>query len=383
MPQITVRPYEERDREGFFHVRAMTYNDGRPIPPEDQVFKTTRGFVAEVDGKIAGVFGILDFTCSRGDVSVNDAAVAGVAVLPEYRMSGVGGVMMRWAIRHFREEGIPMASLYAFRESYYRKFGYEVCGSRIKISVPNTIFPKLKPIVPVRRLSLSEAGQLQPCYEAFCRRHSGMNIRTEKHWSRVLGKDTTIYAAGANEVEAYALLDHKWQFWETQNAAEVVWSTGAGYESILSVIAGVGINKSCVEWYEPSDSPFLARFMDHGVKANIERLVMYRVTDVPACLSAVKNRHKGEFTFRVVDDLVPENQGPWHVSFSADGTSVKKTENAEIALTIQQFTQAFLGEPSLTDMIRNGTICSKDRGGELHAMELLLPPLPTYCTDFF
>ena len=65
MPQITVRPYQEQDREAFFHVRAMTYNDGKPIAPEDQVFKTTRGYVGEVDGVIAGVFSVLDFTCSR------------------------------------------------------------------------------------------------------------------------------------------------------------------------------------------------------------------------------------------------------------------------------------------------------------------------------
>src|SRR6476619_1643826 len=125
MPQITVRPFQEEDREAFFHVRSMTYNDGKPIPPEDQVFKTTRGYVGAVDGRIAGVFSVLDFTCTRGTTVVRDAAVAGVAVLPEYRMTGIGSAMMSESLKLFRSEGIPMASLYAFRESYYRRFGYE------------------------------------------------------------------------------------------------------------------------------------------------------------------------------------------------------------------------------------------------------------------
>ena len=382
MPQITVRPYREDDREAFFHVRAMTYNDGRPIAPEDQVFKTTRGYVGEVDGKVVGVYSVLDFTCTRGSATVRDAAVAGVAVLPEYRMTGVGGEMMRWAIRRFREEGVPMASLYAFRESYYRKFGYEVCGSRIKISVPNEIFPKVKPSVPVRRLSISEAGQLQPCYEIFCHQRSGMNVRTENHWSRVIGKDTAIYVAGGNAIEAYILLDHRWQFWETQTAAELIWSTGEGYESILSMLAASGINKSSVEWYEPSDSPFLARHMDHGVKANAERLVMYRVCDVPACLRALQPKASDSFYLSVSDDLIPENEGPWHVEFSPDEVKVTKTDKCDIQLTINQFAQAFLGQPSLADFDRNGIGSAKTLEGA-QAASLLLPPLPVYCADFF
>jgi len=380
MPQITVRPFQESDREAFFHVRSMTYNDGRPIPPEDQVFKTTRGYVGEVDGTIAGVFSVLDFTCTRGAAVIKDAAVAGVAVLPEYRMSGVGSSMMSESLKLFRAEGIPMASLYAFRESYYRRFGYEACGSRVKISLPNHRYPKVEQSLPVRRLTLSEVGLLQPCYEEFSKRRSGMNIRSEGHWNRMIGANTSIYAAG-DPVEAYATVNHQWQFWEGQSVSEFIWTTQRGYETMLGVLCGIGINKTAVEWYEPSDGPFLQRHFDQGVKANIERLVMYRVTDVPACLKAIKNRHKGEFTIRIIDDIIPENEGPWKVTFGVDGTTVEKTDQAKIEMPINVFTQAFLGEPSLADMARNGMICADP--DTQHAMELFLPPSPTYCTDFF
>ena len=381
MPQITVRPFREEDRAAFFHVRAMTYNDGRAIPPEDQVFKTTHGYVGEVDGKIAGVFGVLDFTCTRGQATLRDAAIAGVAVLPESRRTGVGSAMMSEGLRLFHKEGYQIASLYAFRESYYRKFGYEVCGSRVRISVPNSRYPHLQPSIPIRRLTLSEISQLQPCYETFCHRRSGMNLRTEAHWNRVVGKDTSIYAAG-DPIEAYLLVNHQWQFWEGQNVSEFIWITERGYESILGMLCGIGINKSAIEWYEPSDGPYLQRFFDQGVKVNAERLVMYRAVDVPECLRAIKNRHKGEFTLRVIDPIIPDNEGPWHVSYSIDGTRVEKSSKADIELSIGHFTQALLGQPSLNDMMRNGMICEKDREA-LHGMEILLPPCPTYCTDFF
>jgi len=381
MPQITVRPYEEKDREAFFHVRAMTFNDGRPIPVEDQVFKTTRGFLAEIENQIAGVFVILDFTCTRGRATLRDAAVAGVAVLPEFRMSGVGGAMMKWALKHFREEGIPMASLYAFRESYYRNFGYEVCGSRVKTTLPNSRYPKIKPELPIRRLNLDEIAAIKPCYDAFCHQRSGMNIRTDNHWSRVLGKDISIYAAG-DPVEAYILVNHQWQFWEGQSVSEFVWTSRRGYDAIVSVLCGIGINKTSVDWYEPSDSPYLYRYEDQGVKHQIERLVMYRATDVKACLEALKPDHSGTFSITIQDDLIPENRGPWRVEFSPNSVKVAPTESGEIEIPIRHFVQALLGEPSLADLARNDLINVKSLKA-MQAAELLLPPNPTYCTDFF
>lgn len=381
MPETVVRPYEERDQEAFFHVRAMTYNDGRPIPPEERVFKTTRGYVGEVGGVVAGVFGILDLNCARGDGVIRDAGVAGVAVLPEYRRSGVGGDMMRWSLRHFREEGFPLASLYAFRESYYRAFGYEACGSRVKLTVPNAQYPRLQPGLTIRRLGVADIEHLKPCYEAFSRGRSGMNLRTDAHWSRIVGEKSTIYAAG-DPVEAYAVVQHAWQFWQGQEVSELIWTTQRGYESILSVLAGIGINKTEVEWYEPSDGPFVARHFDHGVKAEIERFVMFRVCDVPAALECLRSEAAGQFTLHVSDDLIPENEGPWLVEFGDGSVKVSPSPTADLELDVRAFVQALLGQPSWADLARNGLlVCHSDQA--LSAAERLMPALPVYRTDFY
>lgn len=359
----------------------MTYNDGKPVPPEEQVFKTTRGFVGEVDGQVAGVYSVLDFTCSRGDAILRDGAVAGVAVLPEYRQSGIGGAMMRWAIRNFRQDGFPMASLYAFRESYYRRFGYEACGSRVRITVPNGRYPRLEPTLGVRRLDSHQVDLIKPAYETFCKKRSGMNLRTDLHWSRLLGPHVAVYAAG-DPVEAYLVINHQWQFWQGQAASEVIWTTQRGYDSILATLFGIGINKSSVEWYEPSDGPYLRRYLDQGVKAEIERLVMYRVTDVPAALRTLCPASDGLFTLGIIDDVVPENQGPWRVRFSPGGVEVEPAVSADITMSVHSFAQALLGEPSVEEMARNGWVdCSN--ANSLRAAQALLPASPTYCTDFF
>ena len=127
--ELVVRPYEPRDIEGFWRVGDLTYNSGQTTPLENRTFKNRRGFVGELDGEVLGIFSVVDFTCNRGpDTVLKCAGIAGVAVSPAHRHLGVGSKMMAWAIPHLKAEGYQMASLYGFRESFYRKAGYEVCG---------------------------------------------------------------------------------------------------------------------------------------------------------------------------------------------------------------------------------------------------------------
>src|SRR5690349_19718298 len=146
MSSLVFRPYEERDADGYFETRDLTYNNGEPTPPERRVFKTTKAYVGELDGRVVACFNVLDLTCTRGDRGLlKCAGIAGVAVLPEFRHLGIGSEMMRWAVTALHKEGYHLASLYGFRETFYRKFGYDICGNRLQINCPTHRLPRLKP----------------------------------------------------------------------------------------------------------------------------------------------------------------------------------------------------------------------------------------------
>lgn len=384
MPNIVVRALQTEDIEGFHDVRSLTYNDGNEIPAERREFKLTRPFVARLDDEVSGAFVVLDMTCTRGEAVIPCGGVAAVAVYPHRRKSGVGSAMMSWLVRDLRESGIPMASLYPFRETFYRRFGYEVAGKRMKITCPTGRIPKLKHELPIRRLKPTDWEALNPCYEAFAKARSGLSLRTEKLWARVLGENRplTIYAAG-DPVEAYVVVSHTTEFWSTDHMSDVAWSTREGYQALMEIFAGIAINKTALSWFEPSDSPFYGEYLDQGVIAEVQRPVMYRVCDVPAALSALKPSSTGEFTIRLQDDVIPENEGPWKVSFSPEGVEVAKSPwEADLEMDIRPFAQAFLGEPSLADLVRNGRVQVRD-ATSLEAAKLLLPPSPVICADFF
>jgi len=388
MPDILVRPVEERDDDGMHLVWSLTYNNGDPYPAERRKInpKGSQNYVTECDGQIAAACNVLDLTATRGDAVLKCGGVAAVAVLPEMRRGGVGTAMMSWLISHFRESGTSLASLYAFREPFYRKFGYEVAGKRYKITCPIHRWPKLKEVLPARRLIPGDWKALAPCYTAFSHRRSGMNIRTESQWQRVLGENRplTIYAVG-DPVEAYAVVSHVTNFWTTDHISEMIWSTQEGYESLLTVLGGLGINKTALSWFEPSDGPFYTDFLDQGVEVLLDRPIMYRVTDVPGCLRLLKPdpAKSGGFVIQIEDALVPDNNGPWALKFGKGVVEVDKSSlPPDLSMDIRHFNQGFLGEPGLPQLAATGRI-KISSASAFNAACTLMPSQSTYCMDFF
>lgn len=380
MSRVTVVPVEESHHEGFLAVRSMTYGDGLPAGPEAMAnrFGIDR-YVGLVDGEVAGICVVLPMNATRGGALIPCGGVASVAVAPERRRGGVGNGMMDGLVRQMRDRGQPLGSLYAYREPFYAKSGYAVVGKRLRIAVPTHRLPKVETSLPIRRLGPEDWQLIAPCHTAYAHARSGVHVRSETMWGRVLNenKPLAIYAAG-DPVEGYVAISHKIDFWVEQFMSEVAWSTPEGYRACIDLMRQLGINKTSVAWYEPSDSPYYALYMDQGVETKVERPVMFRVNDVPAALRLLKPTESGETRLRIYDSVVPENEGPWRIRFSPAGVEIEACEGHDVAMDIRPFTQAFMGEPSLADLARLGVVT-----GDTSNLERLLPPSPVICGDFF
>ena len=242
--------------------------------------------------------------------------------------------------------------------------------------------------LPIRRLTPADWQELVDCYAQFASTRSGLNIRNDWQWKRVLGENRqlTIYAVG-EPVEAYAVVSHVTAFWTTDHISEIAWSTRRGYEGLLDMLGGLAINKTALSWFEPSDGPFYTDYMDQGVSVTVERPTMFRVNDVPAALRSLKPdpELKGEFTLSIGDLIVPENVGPWRVTYSDGKVEVEKLSSrpsVDLQMQVRHFAQAFLGEPSIGQLVSVGNVEVQSTEGLLAASRLL-PAQSVCCMDFF
>ena len=374
----------DADRDGFAHVKSKVYRDGVPIGPEENMMRPdTFGTVAELDGRIVAIELEIDMTCTLRGSAHKCMGVAAVGVLPEQRRGGVGLEMLTRALPIYKERGAVFASLMPFRAQYYRKAGYATAGTRLSLHCPTNRFPVLESDLELWELPREDYSAIVPCYEAFAKKYSGMNIRREEQWRWQLGGDNrfAIYAAG-NPPQAYIATRLKTDFWAEQEVRDLAWTSIEGYRAILGLLRGLCINKTGARWWEPSDSPMLWRYEDQGIEAKFDGPMMYRAVDVPAVLKSIPCEEDLEFSIGIEDPHLGENRGPWKVRASKGCVIVEKASEWDIEIGIQALTQAALGEPSLNAVIGQGEVQVKNKKG-LDAALRFFTPHPTFCLDFF
>lgn len=379
------RPYEPRDRDGFNHVRSVVYRGGEAVRPDENLFpEGSEGTVVEVNGRIVGAATSLRIPMFvRGNQTLA-GGVAAVAVVPEQRRGGVGSALMRGVGTQLYDQGCTLAALYGFREVYYRKLGYEVCGGRNLITCPSSRIPQFGDAPSVHQLPCNDPAPLLDAYYRFAHRYSGMGNRTDDLWDRVIGNDGSyaIYAVG-DPIQAYAVVRLESGFWVKQAIREAVWTTYAGYKGLMNLFAALGMNKSTIEWYEPTDSTFLAAHMDQGVEVRQERQTMYRVLNVSSALQLLPAEIDADIRLNIVDHDIPANHATWHIrSRAGQIEATPGRDTAEVDVTIQQFTQMLLGEPSAQSLIELGLVQPRTASAE-SALVSLFPNQRTYCLDFY
>jgi len=317
----------------------------------------------------------------RGEAILACGGVAGVGTLTEHRQSGVAAAFMTQLLHEMSENGHDIAALYAYKESFYRRFGYETCGWRWKLTCPQSRFPRPASRLTVRQIDPEDVSILDEAYRRFIRRRSGSAIRRPSDWTHRLGKKAPMIYAVGDPIEGYCWGTME-QFWGDLSIGEIAWATPEAYEALLGLIAGMASNQSRIIWNEPPDSPFLASYLDQGVQCELHRPTMYRVLDVPGALQKLRAAGEGEFSIEVNDEIVASNRGPWHVSFGEGGVRVAQTASAELHCDIRAFSQAFMGQPSLVELCRLGRIDS-DSPEAMIAASRLMPALPVVCMEFF
>ncbi len=372
------------DHADVLQVLSWVYAGRAPGPEEKLTLSPSRlpMILRTNAGEAAAACRIHDYPMVRGSRTLRSAGVAAVGTLVPFRSQGAGRALMEGVLRHARDEGFAISSLFGFRESYYRAFGYEACGWRWHLEARESCLPRVRSDLPLRRAELSELHEFEPVFDAMIRRFSGPSLRTEADWKHRIGApDAAIYVVG-EPAEAYMAVRIK-EFYGDVEVLDMAWTSRAGYDGLWAALRGAAKNQERVVWHEPPNSPFRARFDDHGVEAKSDGMCMHRAVNVPAALQEIAPRAgEGEFTVAVRDDILPENEGPWRVAWAGGQCEVTRADSAELRIDIRPLSQAIMGSPSWAELAEHGLI-DEERPGAAARAAAFFGGLPVTYMDPF
>ena len=358
------------------------YQDNPYLSPDDTV-------VVTLGGQIAGHASGYRLRMSLAGVDVPVRGIAAVAVVPEFRRRGVADLLMKGLHRQMKRRGEALSMLYAFRMSFYRKFGYGVVewADHVKAS------PRRLPASPLRKnvrelLRPLDQPEVEKVYERSRHSGTGMFVRAEAWWRiRVWPRanEGVVYVDPATRrIHGYALYDvpaepayprqHLW-------LKELVALTPEAFRGLVGYFESLGDQFRMIEWSLPpgqatgllSDYEFLGApealrlFQTVGVTGGG---AMLRLVDVAEAFawhpSPARNGATGRIGLDLEDPVFPAHTRGLDVAFGARGAKVApgRTARDRLRMPVASLAQVYLGGASARTLLRQGMIAGSARAAE-------------------
>jgi len=312
-----------------------------------------RIWVADRGGKLLGKTSLLDFRMRLDGKLVRVDGVAAVAVDLTARRQGVADALVRRSLADARERDVPASFLYAFRPSFYRRFGYAPVEMGHLLFVRPRDLPDSPERVHVRRYRDEDLPEIDRCYRAATAGMTGPIERSDMWWRvRALreGQDRVVFDAGRGKIEGYvlAMLAEQAPLGKrVLRVQELMASTRRARRGLLGWLSALADEFSSIEASLPADGSWLPFLRDpHFPSARsyfqqepaglVGWGCMGRITHLERALAGRAPRPvKGSLVVHALDPVLPENDGPWTVRFGGSGSAARVRRGAHASLSLR------------------------------------------------
>ena len=337
-----------------------------------------RGRVAEDAGRIVGTLGVfaLDMTVPGG--SMQCAGTTWVTVSATHRRQGLLRALMASHLDEARQNGDPIAALWASESSIYGRFGFGVAADELTLKIDRN-FVAFRDDAPTpaetRFIDLGEAATVLPAaYETMRRELPGSFGRTEAWWKNRRLRDDPDHRDGMSDlrvlvarspdgdIDGYAMFRIK-PNWEghhadhTVHVVELLGTTPASWSGLWHATLGHDLATTVEAGSRATDEPLLDMLAaPRRAEQTVSDNVWVRVLDVEAALTGRTYAGPGTVTF-ALDDRMGLTGGTWRLETDGESSTCSPTDaDPELAFDVEVLGAALLGRPRFAALRRAGRV---------------------------
>jgi predicted acetyltransferase len=370
----------ERERESVRLERAVAaYDNGRPV-----------GFSASYE---------FELTIPGGTVPT--AGVTWVGVMPTHRRRGILRSFMDQLFADARENGEPLAALYASEAAIYGRFGYGVATQWFDLNAESkrVVFRDDAPETraTVRFVDEDEAFErFQPIYDRVRLHRPGMLSRTEHWWRRHRLADYEHRRRGASkrfnalleldgEDAGYAVyrVKDEWEDGYPRGEVRLVEAFATSPEATRDLwryLCNIDLTTRVQQGlFDPASPLFLMVADPRALHLKVFDGMWLRLLDVEDALRRRSYTGDDTVVLDVRDANYAENSGRYRV-----GSTVERTDDeADISLDVIDVASVYLGAFNFEQLASAGRAEELRTGSLGRASALFRTPLPPHCPEVF
>ncbi|MGQ9925233.1 MAG: GNAT family N-acetyltransferase [Chloroflexaceae bacterium] len=332
---LTYRPLSAEDLDQFIGLEhyAFPTSYASSVPTDVTAERLARLRGVFVGKTLAAQLEIIPLRVQAGAGEIAAAGIGSVASAPQLRRRGHVAVLLRRLADELRAGNVPLAILYPFKPSFYRRYGWAIFFERRMYSGPPERFASF----PAAPGAWQQAGDEQfeefdRIYRGALRGRFGPIVRDANWWrTRVLNLHSRPHQAyiwrdeqgqGRSCLIYYLRNDHGGRRMEFR---ELVALDPTARAQLFHFIAGHQDQVQHVRFRAPADAPVNLLFPD-PLECSVEPDFMLRLLDVLAALEVYPfaPEASGRLTLAVHDDWIAENDAVFALELAAGRCQVTR-----------------------------------------------------------
>jgi predicted acetyltransferase len=345
---------------------VLPLEPARDIYYKDPYLNLNNKRVLRVDGQIVSCLTVADTTVGLNGSSVRVGGIAGVATRITERGKGYAGLLLRDTLDFLAAEGYVLSALIPYSSHFYRRLGWELCGTACRYVTAPMFLPSAQEARHVRPARKDDLPALEKLYRTDSLLRTFWGQRDGKRWEYLWThvKQCHVYHEQDAPISGYVLSDLRQNPpyldegapLPTLRVLELVGFSAAARRGLLAHLSaqtGVRDIEFCAEWGTLALwglFGLMGTGIGEEILANVEVIPMLMARIVhfePLLRAAVRYypRYKSEFApairFVLHDPLCSPEPEPWTLSGDGSGSA-----------TVQPSSEADLRFPCVTGDVR-------------------------------
>lgn len=329
-----------------------------------------------------------------GGLPVSTAGVAGVAVAPEYRGTGLARRMMTHLLSTARDRGAVVATLFRTAPALYRSLGFEQVAELVYGSIPTAALRGIRPTsTALRRALPTDVEAVRDVYRTVAA--SGSCLLTREgpafdngHGELISQFDGVTLAEDASGVVGYACWNRGTGYGPSAvlEVVELLATTGDGYRALLSAVEAFDAVTPTVHLRTSGDDPVHWLISGAGWAVQEIRQYLLRVIDARAAVEA-RGWPAGasvDTTIVLEDPVCPWNSGRHRLLIGGGSGHLLTAENTSTAtiLDVRALAVLFAGGVPVATLRRAGLVGGGDAATDVTLDAAFAGPRPAVL-DYF